>query len=231
MRIVSESLGLTDIWKMELVALLSKVGSVTLPPDVLQSLKSGKALTGAEAYIVERVPEISHNLIVKIPRLESVANAIRYSAKRFDGGGRPEDDIKGENIPLGSRLLRIMEDLTEMLGRGIEGPGAFAIMRMRSGVYDPVLLDKAQKCLAPRNRSLEKMPVGHPHQLSLLTVGMLLTADVETSSGILLVSAGHTITETILERVHNFAALCGIKEPIYTIAGDTVTQATAKKAA
>jgi hypothetical protein len=97
---------------------------------------------------------------------------------------------------------------------------------MRSGVYDPVLLDKAQKCLAPRTKSLEKMPVGHPHLLPALAVGMLLTADIETTSGILLVSAGHTITETILERVHNFAALCGVKEPIYTVIGDLAAQTT-----
>jgi hypothetical protein len=48
-----------------------------------------------------------------------------------------------------------------------------------------------------------------------LAVGMLLTSDVFTKDGTLILSAGHYINEMILERMQNFNLIYGIKEPIF----------------
>jgi len=48
-----------------------------------------------------------------------------------------------------------------------------------------------------------------------LRVGHVLTADLETKDGVLILSAGNRITPPLIQRLRNFAALSGIKEPIH----------------
>ena len=48
-----------------------------------------------------------------------------------------------------------------------------------------------------------------------LRVGQTLAENVVTRDGIVLVATGYAITETLLERLGNFAASTGVKEPIY----------------
>jgi hypothetical protein len=53
-------------------------------------------------------------------------------------------------------------------------------------------------------------------ELSLRDVksGMLLAADVEAASGMLLVARGQRVTAQLLERLRNFALRVGVVEPI-----------------
>lgn len=47
-----------------------------------------------------------------------------------------------------------------------------------------------------------------------LKVGQILLSDVVTCNGALLITAGNWVSETMLERIKNFAKLKGVKEPI-----------------
>ena len=58
-------------------------------------------------------PQIGHNLLSHIPRLESVAAVVLYQNKNFDGTGFPSDKTAGEDIPIGARILRVLQDLLE----------------------------------------------------------------------------------------------------------------------
>ena len=161
MRTLAEALALPGIWKLELAALLSQIGMVTLPTTVLRKIQTRQTLTDAEAVLVQRVPEIGHNLIVKIPRLEPVAEAVRYARKRFDGSGTPDDDLAGEEIPVGARLLRVLTDLAEIQASGTPASG----QRLR---HDAA----AGRLLRPQNsgsgdRSVSPPPANPPRRPAL----------------------------------------------------------------
>jgi hypothetical protein len=47
-----------------------------------------------------------------------------------------------------------------------------------------------------------------------LKVGMILQSDVLTNDKMLILSAGHRINQTVLEKIQNFNLIYGIKEPI-----------------
>jgi hypothetical protein len=47
-----------------------------------------------------------------------------------------------------------------------------------------------------------------------LRIGMILNSDVITRDGILILTAGHLINQTVLEKIQNFHSIYGIKEPI-----------------
>ena len=47
-----------------------------------------------------------------------------------------------------------------------------------------------------------------------LRPGQILMGDVVTTEGTLLVAAGKALTETVVERLRNFAQIVGVREPI-----------------
>ncbi len=212
---LAEAVGVHDVWKMELVALLSQIGVIALPASILQKQRSGQKLTADEASIAKRIHQVSHNLIVKIPRLEGVAEAIRYGDKNYDGSGSPEDGVSEDNIPMGARLLKILTDLTEIQHSGVTDAGAIGMMRRRTGVYDPKILDTCEALFGAAQRRRPLIQTGKATAAEDLAAGMQLTSDIETKCGLLLVSSGHVLTDAVLERVRNFAELSGLKEPIF----------------
>ncbi len=216
MRTLAAALGATGIWKMELAALLSQIGMVTLPPFVLRKHQTRQALTEGEQALIQRVPEISHNLVVKIPRLEPVAEIIRYAAKGYDGSGLPSDATAGDAIPLGARILRVLADLADVQAGHLSLAGGLAIMQRRQGVYDPKVLAAAISCfVACRKPAHGAARPGVPMPLCKLRPGMVLAADVFTSDGKLLIAAGHQLTGTLVEHLKNFTDISGIQEPVF----------------
>lgn len=219
LRVLAQEMEATsDLWKLELVAMLSQIGLVTLPPQILAKLRSNITLNEVEEKMLERIPQISHNLLVNIPRLESVAQAVLYTQKRYDGGGFPQDNVSGTAIPLGGRMLKALGDLAQLESDGISRVGALAMMQRRPGWYDPKVLEAAARCLIVKNRETgTQKPPSVPIAVRDLRLGDVIGSDIMAADGTLLISQGHKVTATLLEKIRNFADLTGIKEPVYVV--------------
>ncbi len=62
-------------------------------------------------------PELSESLLMSLEPMQDAARLIRHHQEHWDGSGYP-DHLKGESIPLGSRLLKLAVDFVE-LQRGL----------------------------------------------------------------------------------------------------------------
>ncbi len=209
-------LGMSTTWQFEMAALLADIGLVSVPPLILRKLEQGAELAAREKAMIEKSPRIGHDLLVKIPRLEPVAKMVLYQGKDYDGAGFPGDDVAGQNIPLGARMLRILHDRVLLEAEGVVKQRAFEAMKARKGAYDPLLLDKCFQCFEAflENAISTDRPV-----LSLavheLQPGQILVSDVKTMSDILLVAAGNRLTEIMINRLNNYSTFDTIKEPVY----------------
>jgi hypothetical protein len=212
-QIVARKLDFMDSWQLEVAAMLSQLGVVTVPPVVMAKARAGRALGSMERDMLARVPEISRKLLAEIPRLESVAQIILYQNKRFDGTGFPKDAVAGKNIPLGARILKVLTDLLQIESMETPRLKALHLMRLREGWYDPEVLDTIISCLPPPTTVPAERP-RRPTPVSELQIGQLLLSDLYTADGLLLLSAGHRISETALARIRNIAQISGIREPI-----------------
>ena len=217
MRMVNQSLDLGAPWELEVAAMLSQVGYVTIPPTIVKKIRFGQSLSSTEEHMVSRVVEASSRFLTNIPRLESVAQIILYQNKRFDGLGVPADPIKLDEIPVGSRILRILNGVAEYRDRGIGRSEAFIQMRRREGVYDLNLINTLEPVLgdittadAKDKEAPKELAVGHKQ----LRLGDELISDIKTLEGTLVVRAGGIVTELLLEKLKNFADMIGIQEPI-----------------
>ena len=68
---MAKQLQVPDQWQFELAAMLSQIGCVAVPPSVMDRFYLRQALTSEEAEILSSQCQVGHNLLAKIPRLES----------------------------------------------------------------------------------------------------------------------------------------------------------------
>ena len=217
-RKIARGLGIENCWDIELAAMLSTIGSVLLPPVLSVKIKSGMKLTPNEQAVVEAVPESSRKLISNLPRLEGVADIVYYWHKNFDGSGYPVDPIKGEKLPIGARIVRVLKDLKSHEARGMSIPEALAKLRAAPGIYDPKVLEAAVESLMPQATAKVSDRPAAPDSFEItikeLCPGQTLLADVETTDGVLLIGKGSILSESHVQRIRNYASLVGIKEPM-----------------
>lgn len=202
-----------EAWEIHVAAMLSSIGSVTLPPETLVKARAGQPLSPPEQLLVNSLPETTARLLSNIPRLEGVAKIARYQQKHFDGSGFPAGSVRGEDLPLGARFLKILNDMLELQAHGKSQTQALDELFVRSGFYDPGLLDSVRTAFGVSSEKPEEQTVSI--SANDLAAGMVLHTDILTTDGMLILSGGHHITEMVLEKIHNFRLIYGIQEPIY----------------
>ena len=86
-------------------ALLHDIGKIGVPDAILR--KPSK-LTDAEWVIMRKHPEIGEEILASTERMRGVAALVRHHQEKWDGTGYP-DGLKGEEIPLGARILAVCD--------------------------------------------------------------------------------------------------------------------------
>jgi len=211
----ARSFNIARPWELEMAAMLSPIGLVTIPPDVLKKKHSNQDLSSLENDLLAHVPEIGFTLLSNIPRLEAVALIVRYQAKNYDGSGYPNDDLAGESIPIGSRILRVLSDLILYENHNASKINALSKMRQCPGHYDPKVLDFVAAAFDVFVPALSReILTSRPITFKELRVGHMLMSDVVTRDGLKIIIAGAPVTSVLLAKLRNFASLSGIQEPI-----------------
>ena len=82
-RVLAEAMGLPDAWEFEIAALLSKLGCVALPKELLERKDSGMEITAAERRRYREHPEVAAKLMAQIPRFEGVTAIIRRQDQAY----------------------------------------------------------------------------------------------------------------------------------------------------
>ncbi|MCW2676181.1 MAG: two-component system response regulator [Modestobacter sp.] len=202
-RTVTELAGVLQVeepWDLEVTAMLSHLGSVTLPPNVLAKLDAGRPLDEDEAEMAGRVPGISRDLVATIPRLEGVAQAIGLHRARFDGSGSAPGVPRGEDLPLAARILRLAADFDAGMSQRPSVQATITALQADAGAYDPRVLEALAACHdAPEAQ-------GPPREVDVLRLeaGMVVFDDVLTSEGVLLISRGTVVTDPLIQRLENY---------------------------
>jgi len=206
---LAEYMKAPELWKYQVSANLSQLGTVILPESVVMKINKGETLQADEIGMVEHYPRIGGALIQNIPRMGDIAKIVTYQHKHFDGTGVPKDDVRGDDIPFGARLLKVALDYDDLRMKGQSVDSRLTIMKQREGLYDPKVLKALEEIVtlwfSPETTSLA---------LSDLRPGMIVLEGVLTKDGDCLIPEGEEITELIVTRLHSWTRLYKIREPI-----------------
>ncbi len=201
------AIGIEEGWELEVAAMFSHLGAITLPEPTAEKLYAGDPLTPPEEAMVERVPAVTDRILANIPRLEGVQQILANYHRRFDSSGNG-----GGMLPIGSRVLKIVFDYDELEGQDVPIDVALDAMRSRDGTYDPELLGAFATTVGVGRHTRRVREVGVREVL----VGMTMAADVRSRPGHLLIPRGYEATRELVERLHNFEAGY-VREPLRVI--------------
>jgi response regulator RpfG family c-di-GMP phosphodiesterase len=211
-----EHLGVEARWEVEVAAMLSQIGSVTLPADVLERHYFGKTLTHAEQVALDRVPTVSGKVVAGIPGLEEVDEILEALNLRFDGQGAAPDAPTGEEIPWGARALKVLLDLDVFETRGGTPQAALEAIRERTGWYDPGIVQAVAEMRQVELRSRRVVEV----EVKAVLPGMVLAEDVRTVQGLLLVARGQEVSDRLVERLRNSQDLLEPRQMVHVALPD-----------
>jgi len=206
-------LGLADSWQFSVAAMLSQLGCIAVPPDVVRRAYRHEALTSEEAIMLAEHPLTAGRMLRSIPRMETIAQMIELQTAEFDPKGDGSDPP-----PLGARLLRIALDYDALCNRAMAAPEAVRTLRASdAGTYDPEILD-AVDALCRIEGLHEEMVI----PIAQLRVGMIVVDPVMTMDGLLVVAAGHEVTDSLLLRLQNWARskIHRVQEPLRVLVPD-----------
>jgi response regulator RpfG family c-di-GMP phosphodiesterase len=203
-------------WQIEIAATLSQIGCVTIPDDILKKVYKGLTLSESENVMFTRHPSIGADMISKIPRLEKVAEIIRYQEKNYDGTGFPADDVNEELIPEGSRILKIALDYDKAVTSGVEGDKALYDMSKKTGVYDPFFLSiagtKFTKINSPSQQYLKEELSGEN-----LKEEMYLSEDLVTATGVTIGARNQKLTQALIATIINYQENNQLKDKVKVV--------------
>jgi response regulator RpfG family c-di-GMP phosphodiesterase len=208
---LADKLGEKERWQVEVAAMLSQLGTITLPNETNEKLYYGAALTAAEQLMVERSPDVTEQLLGHIPRLETVREILSTQAqpyRKHDG----EVTASQRVVRRGAQLLKIAVALDTLEAQGLSGQVALETLKGRAEQYDPEVLAAACEIGGGQVGGETIREVS----LAALRPGMVFASDVKLTTGTLFVARGYEVTESLLERLKNFRA-GSVHEPVKVV--------------
>jgi PAS domain S-box-containing protein len=128
-----------DVRDIRWAALLHNVGKVGIPEEIVR--KTGP-LSQGEVALLRQYPVIGAEMLRPAPGLRRAATLVRHHKESWDGTGYP-DGLRGEDIPLGSRIIAVADAynaMTEHRRYKVARPHADAVAELRRGAgiqFDP----------------------------------------------------------------------------------------------
>jgi putative nucleotidyltransferase with HDIG domain len=148
--ILAKRIGLDDeaqLKALEAAALLHDIGKLAVPEHILN--KPGR-LTAAEFEKMKTHAPVGAEILAEVAFPYPVVPIVRHHHENWDGTGYP-DGISGTNIPIGARILSIIDCYDALTSdrpyrRALPPAAAFAIIReRRATMYDPALVDEFER--------------------------------------------------------------------------------------
>ena len=189
-----------DPWIYTLAASLSQIGCVGIPADLVQADAAQRGMTPDERALMDGHPEVACRLIESIPRMELVAQIVRYQASS------PPPDAPIE-IVRGAPLLRAALALERHYIRDTILDKPYQILRE----LRPALPEYIAKSLEDFRANISSNRTAMVREL---VPGWLVDEDVTCRNGMMVLSKGHELSEMAITTLRRLLAAHAIQEPI-----------------
>ena len=133
-----------EIQALQWAGLLHDIGKMQIPEELLQ--KPGP-LTSDEWQIMRKHPVFGAEMLSSISLLKDVVPIIKYHHEKYNGSGYPFG-LKGEEIPIGARILSVADAYSVMVGGRVyckprsQKEAVEELVRCSGKHFDPIIVNK-----------------------------------------------------------------------------------------
>jgi CheY-like chemotaxis protein len=189
---LANALGSSGMWQLDAAAMLSQIGFISLPVELVEKIYYGKRLSPEERTLVEGVPQVAQKLLGSIPRLGPVLEIL-------DGIHHDRSPPEGV-VKQSTMILRVVTDYDMLVAQGQTPVAAIQKLRALQDRYDLKAVNGLESLVGAGTGTLEACEIS----VGNIKTGMVFMDDLYTHIGTLLVPKGFEVTEAFLERARNF---------------------------
>lgn len=194
-------------WQLEIAALMSQIGCITIPSEIINKLYANRELEPEEQEMYFNHPKAGASLIENIPRLEIVAGIIENQLKDHQEVENIEDLPFEASI--GAQIIRLAIDHDRLMFHGNSHSQALNELKKKKDKYHPKILSALEsiKIVEDQERVVSL-------KVKDLAIGMITEESIVAKNGVMLAPKGQKITWPVLQGIKNFSNQVGVKEPI-----------------
>jgi response regulator RpfG family c-di-GMP phosphodiesterase len=161
---IGKRMGMNEAENKQLVfaGLLLQLGKMTLSDEILEKPLNSLNREQLPRYL--RHAQETGVLLKGLTQLEPAINLIHYQYEHYDGSGVPEG-LKGNQIPLGSRILAVIRDYITYLEGNVTGQ-PMSVMEVRKYLlqqkikyYDPEVVEEFLQHLDKNSQFTNDRPI------------------------------------------------------------------------
>lgn len=195
--------------------LLHEVGKIGFPDAMLR--KPLSAMASDELALYRRHTLKAEAALLPLGRLQRVARLVRSHHERIDGKGFP-DALSGAEVPLGAQALSVASDYYAAQS------GRLSLKRYSAAEAQSLVTGGAGSryeadVVEAFKLALTDEPTEKPHDRELpaheVLPGMVLSRDLLSPQGTLLLAAGYVFDIRVVRQLHEFASREGMKLSIF----------------
>ena len=206
-RDVARAMGLPEpeVLQIFVAALVHDIGLIGSLDRLLT--KPLTRYTAEEMVLYRSHPMAGEQSLMALDDMQPALTLIRAHHERFDGQGFP-DRLVGTLIPVGARILAVADTFDDLqhghlVEARLSAMEARLLMRQGRGTqFCPEVLDVFLHITEPETPRPSAQCVRVP--ASALEANMVLATDLVSARGVLMLTAGHRFTQSLIQRVREF---------------------------
>jgi len=205
---IALAMGLSSTQAQEVMVagLIHDIGKIGMPESLLA--KSAQQMTTEEMSMLRKHPIRGEAALMGLADLRIATTLLRSHHERYDGLGYP-DRLSGDAIPLGARILAVANEFDALQIGGLSAKHLSSndarafIQHARGTRYDPRVVDaflalvEGESGPVPRELAIEP---------SDLLPGMVLSRDLISREGALLLAADFLLDDTLIKQIRDYAS-------------------------
>ncbi len=189
-------LSISDGWEFELATMLSYIGLVTIPKEIVEKFFKFEEMDNNEYSIFKNFPKSSSKFISNIPKLENIAKAVALQLLDFE---KLKTEIKNKKIQQMASMVRLVNDFSRLNKQFEKEEDVLNILKERRNVYDETLF----AALAAEIMNINKDYIVKVIKVEQLKVGMILADDLRDNLFTLILPKGSIVTEIVQNKILN----------------------------
>lgn len=207
-KLIAEMIGLDRPIAMNIyiAGLAHNIGKVALADDIIKAARYSLSNEQKNKFLRHAVS--GAEIVAKLPQMQPVAHIIKHQFENIDGTGVP-DHLAADDIPLGSRIVRVVSDLDAMIqgeltGEKMTPDDAFQFMQSETAtLYDGNVV-KMYKALMAKLPKMKDQDVDYCIAVERLESGMTTAKNITNKTGGVLVTKDTELTPDLINKLKDY---------------------------